>query len=172
MDKIPIFKFDIRGQDKVRLLFSYDGLVRPFFWFSMGKDGSIYAGIRKTKSTFAKTGTKSTSDNSIRIQYDEGIPLSSADGPLSSKISMHASGVVHSQGPRVVRPPLRGLKHPTLLSMIILQHPRDFDPVKSVRNRDVITDLRICLFGCGFMQRRLEQWRWGNEGLKWSNRLL
>lgn len=132
----------MKALDRVRLLLPYGEVERPFFWFSRGKDGSIYAGVRKKKFTEGRIITKAKPDNSIRIDYNEGETLSSTEGTLSSKVSVHASGIVHTEtkpGFRLNLPPLRGLETAKLISVVGIEHPRNFEPVKSIRRRDVVT---------------------------------
>src|SRR5258708_35718650 len=105
--QIPLF--EMKALDRVRLLLPYGEVERPFFWFSRGKDGSIYAGVRKNKFTGGRIITKDKPDNSIRIDYNDGETLSSTAGTLSSKAQEHASGIVHTEAKPAFRlnmPPL------------------------------------------------------------------
>jgi hypothetical protein len=140
---IPVYEMTAR--ERVRLLLSYGGFERPFFWFAIGEDGSIYAGVRKKRFTQGKVMTKSASGNSTRILYDEGDWLP-ADAKLDSKVSVHASGIVHTAvrpGFRFIRPPLHDLKEPTLICVVLIEHPQNFEPASSIRDRDVLTQYPI-----------------------------
>jgi hypothetical protein len=136
---IPVY--EMMANQRVRLLLPYGGFERAFFWFAIGEDGSIYAGVRKKRFTDGKVLTKSASGNSTRLLYDEGDRFP-ADAKLGSKVSVHASGIVHigvRPGFRSIRPPLRNLKEPALICVAVIEHPQNFEPVSSIRNRDVLT---------------------------------
>ena len=143
-EQIPIF--EMKANDRVRLLLNYGGEQRPFFWFSMGKDASIYGGVRKKKIVEALIISKTGPSSSLSVKYVEGEPMPSSDGTFSSKISVHASGITHTEtkpGTRLTLPPLRGLQIPLLLCLVTFQHPQTFEPTRSIRNRDVVTGYPI-----------------------------
>ena len=136
--------FELPAGDRVRLLFEYDGHYCPLFWFSVGKDASFYFGIRKRALTEAKKACVELDQSSLQttIRYDQGSPIEPANGVLDTKISVHASGIVHTgmrPGIRFVREKmLRDLRDPTMICLAVFQHPREFECVKSIRKRDVL----------------------------------
>ena len=135
----------MNAKDCIRLLIVYEGQARPIFWFSMGKDSSIFAGIRKTKINEIRIASKVVSGSAIRFEYNEGEVVAS-DEQNPSKISIHASGIVYTSirpGFLFVQPALRELTGPQLLSVVAFEHPSKFEPVTSVRRRDVVLDYPI-----------------------------
>lgn len=126
--------------DKIRLLWKYDGGFRPFFWFSLGNDGSIYLGPRYEKPGEVRRSVQTAVDAQVHFSYGEGEVLGQEGQKLVSKLSAHASGYIQSPVDpdfRAVRPTFRGLEDQTELCIGVFEHPSLFKPVQAFRKKDV-----------------------------------
>lgn len=112
--------------ERIRFAIEYGGGWRPLGWLRAGKDGSIYVGLLMGKPTVARAADKAAG-RITELKYDELKDLDRV--PESSRLSFHPSGEVHV-GDKVVRGlvPLRELKKPLQLCMMLFTHPSKYVP--------------------------------------------
>lgn len=124
-------------RDHIRILIEYKGEWKPLFWFSVGKDGSIYLSPRNKK--IVKRGTSIAKEGMVSVDYSEGEVIQNIDSKKNFKTSFHSSGIINSVDNRVYREPLREIKEQQELCTILFQHPDKYESIEmnKLKKRDI-----------------------------------
>ena len=138
MDHHEIAWFEPKYKDTVRLVVDYNGALRPFFWFSVGDDQSVYLGPRTTSVSIMKSGQSARrTEHGVRFDYDDGDVLDPSEFANPSKLSFHSSGMVNAPDGRS----LLGTKNVAggqLLAHLLFQHQKAFTEIATPRKKDVV----------------------------------
>jgi len=133
--EIDVARYSVKAGDKIRMAFHYDQRWRPFFWFSVGSDGSVYLGPRYEEVIFLRKGAKESDGSKVRIHYEEGQPVANPD--QQAKLSFHASGRIHSFGDLGFSKSFRDISVQVPVCLMLVAHPATYKPIKEPRQRDV-----------------------------------
>lgn len=130
--------WEVRPGNKIRILVNYNDALRPIFWFSLGKDGSVYLGHRYSDISILRKGSKISKDGSVTINYTEGdqIDPESLDDP--GKMSFHSSGAVNVLEDRSWMDTLRGITEERTLCLALFKHPSAYESVRHIRKGDIV----------------------------------
>jgi len=126
--------------DRLRVLIRYGGLWRPIFWFQFKQDGSLYLGPRFINIDRLRTGRQTAQGGSFTIKYADGQEVSDPRLLRTTKISFHASGIIHVAGDRLFRDSLRNIQDQQELCHVAFQHPNCFAPDSKIQRRDILLD--------------------------------
>lgn len=127
--------FSCRPKDRVRIVLDWQGQLRPIFWFSLARDGGVYAGPRaESEPGEVRHGRGIPGpDGTCEVKYTDGERVTDPGKP---KLSFHPSGVVHLPASRLFRKPLASIVEPSLLCHVAFQHPRSFAAIEADRFAD------------------------------------
>jgi hypothetical protein len=119
------FVYDAPIGKAVRLTFNYGGHSRPFLWFVVDKDRSLYFGIRgrSTKPPLHGSTTIKANTTQTTVKLASG-----TEAPTNAKLSFHGSGIGNYAGKRYRTPSLRDIKKYHQLVAFALAHPKTFKP--------------------------------------------
>ncbi len=137
------FIYDLTPNRAVRLVLDYQGHRRPLFWFQVGKDGSVYAGLSRATVSLS-TGEAVPKGRMATLRYSDAQPVIDPTVLKKLHLSFHSSGVINSAGKRSYRSSWRGrLSKSHQLCLMLFEHPSKFPAVPKPRQRDVAVNFPI-----------------------------
>lgn len=137
-NKIAVYEANVGN--KIRFIAPYKDIFYIIFWLQVLKDGSIYCGIRNPKATKYKTGTAIPGEKGLAISYDDGQPMNEITRYDKMRMSFHGSGEIHTieYGKITMRTPLINLTTQEELFLALFQEPSKFEPITSLRKKDIL----------------------------------
>jgi len=136
--KTPCLLYDVEPGKSYRVVLSYMGQWRPFFWFEVGREGDVYLGPRYEKVAVLQKSSQEIVGRYSDIQYDEGEMVNDPDVlGKGARISFHTTGQINFADDRAFRDSLRDLSQQELLCLAIFEHPSKWSVISRPRKRDV-----------------------------------
>ena len=125
--------------DRIRIVIKRNGSWIPIFWFKASKDGSLYLGPRYKNVKTMKFGKGKETEQGTRIVYSEGEEILDDEILNVSKLSFHASGVIHSGGNRYFRDPLINLIEQDEICFVLFEYIDNFEKIdiSKIRKKDI-----------------------------------
>jgi hypothetical protein len=142
---LEVARYEPKAGDRIRILINYEKHWRPVFWVQVSKDGSVYLGPRMEKVKQIKKGSKIIKNKITSINYNEGIEINDLNKSDLTKVSFHASGIVHTVDEKLFRKSLRRLKKQEELCHLLFLHPSHFATIKQseIKKRDICLNYPI-----------------------------
>lgn len=140
---IPVAFYSPSAGDCIRIAVLYEDAWRPIFWLQVAKDGSVYLGPRFREISILKKGSKPVEEGRASVRYEEGQPVTDPAVLKASKVSFHASGIIHAAGDRLLRDSLRTIEQQQELCRVLFQHPRKYAPISKIEDRDICLNYRF-----------------------------
>jgi hypothetical protein len=141
-------RYDADPDDRIRIAIKHKNSWRLIFWFQVKKDGSIYASPRYEKITHLAKGVKEVKGpkGEVYINFNDGKIITDPDILKGTKMSFHASGLIHAAGERIEGESLRELTSPKQLCLVLFSHPSKFSVIpvpQKAKKRDVFINYPI-----------------------------
>ena len=133
------YSHELLAGKRCRLLLSYQGKQRSLVWLDIRPDSSVVMGLGMRADRMERRAHRRASNEPLSVKLEAS--LGESDVPRGFHLTFHASGIIHSGGPRTYRaPPTRPGPHQ--LCAIDFAHPSLFEAVQP-RPQDVILPYRL-----------------------------
>lgn len=128
------YSHELQAGKRNRLLLPYQGRPRSFVWVDIRRDGSVVMGLGMRADRMERRAHRRASNEPLSAKLLAS--LGESEVPRGFHLTFHASGIIHSGGPRTYRAPPTG-PAPHQLCTIDFAHPMRFEAVQA-RPQDVI----------------------------------
>jgi hypothetical protein len=140
--------YEVDADDRIRIAIKHKNTWRSIFWFQVKKDYSIYFSPRYEDITYLAKAVKEVKGRKgeVHSNLNDGNITTDPDILKRAKMSFHGSGAINAAGERIQGEPLRDLKNPKQLSLILFSHPSKYAVIpmpQKIKKRDAFINYPV-----------------------------
>jgi hypothetical protein len=137
--KVLEIGFKPKVNDKIRLVLKVVNQLKPIFWFTLGRDGSVYFGLslKRSDQTYLSWQLVKNIEGTIKFNVNDG---KRCFGDIK-KISHHGnSGFVHMPYGRGFSKDIRNIQEQIEICKLVLPPQRKIETILQARKKDIVLE--------------------------------